>query len=533
MNQHFRAYRPMLMGTQWMITADHPLAVQAAASLLEKGANAVDAAVMANLVMTVVRPHMCGFGGDLFVLVYTAEDQQLKALDAAGFAPQDASLESYNRNGISEMPATGIYTCTVPGALAGWKALLDAHGTCGLDALLSKTIPYAQEGFPAYVELIDVISSKRDDLSKSPAAAKIFLPGGNPPQLGDIIRQPQLADAYELIAEQGPDIFYHGKLGDYLVSHSRELGGFFKHEDLADYQVIWKQPLSGSYRGYQLCTQPPPSQGITLLMQAHILEHLDINSMPPDSSDLIHTMVEAKKLAFADRDKYACDPGFHDVPLENLLNRESAREQAKRIGSQAANKVSPRKFTQGGEDTVYTIVIDAQGNAVVLIQSLYQGFGACTMVPQSGMMLHNRGRGFSMDPSHPNRLEPRKRPYHTLHPAMVLKSGRPHLMLGTPGADGQTQTNMQLLTALIDFQAQAQGAVDAPRWRSQPDGSLWMENRFPTDTVRELAEKGHVIKKVDSFAADMGSAQVILIDRDRGVIMGGADCRRQAYGLCR
>jgi gamma-glutamyltranspeptidase/glutathione hydrolase len=384
-----------------------------------------------------------------------------------------------------------------------------------------------------YAELINAISTKQDDLSKSPPAAAIFLPDGKPPRLGDIIRQPHLADAYKLIAEQGSDIFYHGKLGDHLVSHSHDLGGFFTHEDLADYRIIWKQPLSESYRGFQLCTQPPPSQGITLLMQAQILEHLDINSMPSDSSDLIHTMVEAKKLAFADRDNYVCDPDFHDVPIDNLLNRESAREQARRIGSQAANNVSPRKFTQSGEDTVYMTAVDAQGNAVVLIQSLYQAFGSCTMVPQSGMMLHNRGRGFSMDPSHPNRLEPRKRPYHTLHPVMVLKSGRPHLMLGTPGADGQTQTNIQLLTALIDFQAQVQGAVDAPRWRSQPDGSLWLENRFPEYTLRGLANRGHDVKEVDSFIADMGSAQAILIDRDRGVIMGGADCRRQAYGLCR
>jgi len=533
MNQHFRAYRPLLMGTRWMITADHPLAVQAAASLLENGAHAVDAAVMANLVMTVVRPHMCGFGGDLFALIYSAEDQQVTALDAAGFAPRGASLESFTSKGITGIPATGIHTCTVPGALAGWNALLDTYGTYGLDTLLAKTIPYARDGFPAYTELINAIARKQRELATSPAAAALFLPGGTPPRLGDLIRQPQLADSYRLIAEQGPDAFYNGKLGDDLITHSGELGGFFDHQDLADYQVIWKQPLSGSYRGYQLCTQPPPSQGIALAMQARILEHLDISSMPPDSPELVHAMVEAKKLAFADRDSYVCDPDFHDVPVDKLLDAQSARARAQQIGSRAAQTVPARTFTRSGEDTVYMMVVDARGNAVVLIQSLYQPFGSCTMVPGSGMMLHNRGRGFSVDPDHPNRLEPRKRPYHTLHPAMVLKSGRPRLLLGTPGGDGQTQTNIQLLTALIDHQAQAQGAVDAPRWRSQQDGSLCLENRFPRSTLRELSDRGHDIKEVDAFVEDMGSAQVIQIDHDRGVITGGADGRRQAYGLCR
>ena len=533
MSQHFKAYRPLLMGTRWMVTADHPLAVQAAASLLENGAHAVDAAIMANLVMTVVRPHMCGFGGDLFALIYSAEKQELKALDAAGFAPGAASLETYRDRGIKEIPATGIHTCTVPGALAGWQALLDAYGTFGLNALLDKVIPYADEGFPAYVELIDAISNKREILLKSATAASIFLPDGHPPRQGDLIKQPLLANSYRLLAEQGPDAFYRGRLGDDLVAHSRSLGGFFDQKDLADYQVIWKNPLVGSYRDFQICTQPPPSQGITLLMQAHILENLDISALAPDSPELVHYMVEAKKLAFADRDRYVCDPGFHEVPVGHLLDRTSAQEQAGRIGKQAAKNVGYRKFSSSGEDTVYMMAVDSQGNAVVLIQSLFQAFGSGTMVPQSGMMLHNRGRGFSMDPVHPNRLEPRKRPYHTLLPAMVLKSGRPHLLLGTPGGDGQTQTNIQLLTALIDFDAPAQGAVDAPRWRSQPDGPLWLENRFPQSTISELAARGHDVKKIDAFAGDMGSAQVIFLDRNRGVLMGGADCRRQAYGLCR
>ncbi len=533
MSEHFRKFRPLLLGSRWMVTADHPLAVQAAASLLDTGADAVDAAVMANLVMSVVNPHMCGFGGDLFALVYRADDKRIRALDAAGFAPRSASLEAYCERGIQEMPATGIYTCTVPGALAGWQALLADYGTHGLDTLLAKVIPLARDGFPAYDRLLEVIAKKKDQLARSTTAAAIFLRGGRPPRVGDLIRQPQLADSYRLIAEQGPDAFYRGRLGTNLVSHSSDLGGFFAAEDLADYRVIWKEPLQGRYRDFILCTQPPPSQGLALLMQAHILENFDLRSMAPGSADLVHTMVEAKKLAFSERDQFICDPDFHDIPLPDLLARETALEQSGRIGEQAQPQTCRSRFARAGEDTVYLTVVDDEGNAVVLIQSLFQGFGSCTMVPESGMLLHNRGRGFSMNPSHPNRLEPRKRPYHTLHPLMVLKSDRPYLLLGTPGGDGQTQTNIQLLTALIDFQADVQAAVDAPRWRSQPDGSLLLEDRFPQKTIEQLLKRGHDIRATDSFAPEMGSAQAVYLDSDRGILMGGADSRRMAYGLCR
>ncbi len=533
MNEHFRSYRPTLMGTRWMITADHYLAVQAASTLLEQGADAADAAVMAGLVMSVVNPHMCGLGGDLFALVYRADKKQVRALDAAGFAPQKASLESYAEKGIEQMPATGIQTCTVPGALAGWQALLDEYGNYGLDTLLVDAIDHAREGFPAYGRLIEAIVNKRGHLQRSSAAASIFLPDGRPPHLGELVRQPQLAAAYKHIAEQGPDAFYRGRLGEELVRHSDELGGFFSQEDLADYRVIWKEPLTASYRGYTICTQPPPSQGLALLMQAQILEQTDIGALVPDSAALVHTMVEAKKLAFEQRDRYICDPDFHYLPLDQLLDPQAAVSYAGRIKDQARQQICQYRFARGGEDTVYLMVVDTRGNAVVLIQSIFQEFGSCTMVPQSGMLLHNRARGFSMNPAHPCRLEPRKRPYHTLHPLMVLDSGRPHLLLGTPGGDGQTQTNMQVLASLIDFGAGVQAAVDAPRWRSLPNGGLLMEERFPLQTIRELSQKGHKVATVDRFASQMGSAQAIRIDRHNGVLMGGADGRRLAYGLSR
>ena len=533
MGEFFRNYRPMLTGRRWMVTADHPLAVQAAASILDRGGDAVEALVLANLVMAVVNPHMCGLGGDLFALVYRAEGHHLKALDAAGYAPRKASLEAFKKNGIEAIPATGIHTCTVPGALAGWCTLLDNYGSLGLDTLIGRILPHAREGFPAYRALVDSIIKRREHLDACETASSIFLPGGQPPKVGHLLRQPALAESLKLIADQGPDVLYRGILGDQLVRHSDHLGGVLTVEDLADYRVIWKEPLTSGYRGYTLATQPPPSQGMALLLQARILEHTDVSSLRPGSAELIHLMVEAKKQAFAERDHYICDPAFGDLPIDTLLGSAKPLELAGRIGPRAETLRCRYRFARGGEDTVYMMAVDAAGNAAVLIQSLFQEFGSCVMVPRTGILLHNRGRGFSMNPDHPCRLEPRKRPYHTLHPLMVLEGDQPCLLLGTPGGDGQTQTNMQLLVNLIDFKIEVQGAVDAPRWRSLPDGELLLESRFPEETIKLLRRKGHQIGRLDTLSPVMGSAQAIRIDRQPQILTGGADSRRMGYGLGR
>ena len=533
MGEFFTNHWPVLTGSRWMVTADHPLAVQAAASILAGGGDAVEALVMANLVMAVVNPHMCGLGGDLFALVYRAQNRQIKALDAAGFAPGKASLDAYLDKGIEQIPATGIHTCTVPGAVAGWQALLAEYQCSGLDTLIGHAISHAKDGFPAYRTLIDGIIKKRTQLNASSEAASIFLPGGQPPGVGDLIRQPGLADSLALIADQGPEALYRGELGEKLVNHSDELDGFISPEDLAGYQVIWKQPLTVDYRGYTLATQPPPSQGVALLMQARMLEQADLGSMKPGAAELVHLMVEAKKQVFSERDRFICDPDFHPIPLDHLLSLEKSQELAHRITERAAPLTCRYKFARGGEDTVYMTAVDEQGNAAVLIQSLFQEFGSCVMVPGTGIFLHNRGRGFSMNRTHPCRLEPRKRPYHTLHPLMVLNGDQPFLLLGTPGADGQTQTNMQVLVNLIDFGVDVQSAVDAPRWRSMPDGELLLENRFPPETINQLSNQGHQIEHLTDFSPIMGSAQAIKIDRQQQILTGGADGRRMACGLGR
>ncbi|MGD8266905.1 MAG: gamma-glutamyltransferase [Desulfobacterales bacterium] len=532
MAHHFATHRPVLMGTHWMVTADHPLAAQAGAGVLASGGNAVDAAVAANLVMTAVRPHMCGLGGDLFMLVHMAAAGTLEALNASGRAPARATREAYRERGCREVPETGIQAVTVPGAIAGWQAALEKYGTLGLDTLLAQALPYARDGFPVYAELVDGLKMRRNNLLASGAAGATFLPGGKIPRVGQRLSQPRLACTYQTLMADGPDAFYRGPLGEALVAHSEALGGFFSEADLAAHTVDWRKPLTTDYRGYTLATQPPNSQGIALLMQADMLAHRELAAMAVDSPELVHLMVEVKKMAFADRDAYVCDPAFHPVPVAAMLSRAQARQRIETIDpDRAATGYVARDFTRGGDDTVYLTVVDAEGNAVVLIQSLYEAFGACLMVPETGMLLHNRARGFTLEADHPNVLAPGKRPYHTLHPAMVLKDGRPAILLGTPGADGQTQTNMQLLVALIDCGADPQQANEAPRWRSNPDGTLMIESRFPQETIAALMAKGHDVRVQEPYAAIMGSSQVIVIDRDNGVLQAGADPRRQAYAI--
>jgi gamma-glutamyltranspeptidase/glutathione hydrolase len=334
MPTQFSAHRPVVMGTQWMITADHPLAARAGAAILEAGGNAVDAAIAANLVMTVVRPHMCGLGGDLFALIYMAAESKFEALNASGRVPSAATLDVLRGKGYTVMPETGLLTVTVPGAIAGWQAALEKYGSMGLDRLLPKAIDYAQNGFPLYAELRDAIRDRLGFLKQSPAAAETFFKNGQLPEVGKRLLQPLLAESLKMLAERGPDAFYRGPLGEALIALCESDGGLMGPQDLSDHSVTWHAPLKTTYKGYEICTQPPSSQGIALLMQANMLENFDLAAtMEFGQAELVHLMVEAKKLAFADRDKYVCDPDFHPVPVDQMLHKGYAKKQIERIDS--------------------------------------------------------------------------------------------------------------------------------------------------------------------------------------------------------
>jgi len=532
MRNHFNTHRPLVMGTHWMITADHPLAAQSGASVLEAGGNAVDAAVAASMIMSVVRPHMCGIGGDLFMLVHSGKDGAFEALNASGRSPAGATIDAFEERGYNRIPETGILTSTVPGVLAGWQAALDRYGSMGFDSLLARTLPYAENGFPVYGELVGAIEERKELLLAEGPPGDVFIPAGRVPAVGERLCNPWLAESFRMLINNGPDAFYKGPLGEALVEYSQRKHGFFSEEDLAEHKVTWEAPLTADYRGFTIATQPPNSQGIALLMQALMLEHFQLSDLSPGSPELVHLMVEAKKLAFADRDAFVCDPSFHPVPVETMLSSTQAHERIRLLDKgKSSPGFPPRDFSKGGQDTVYLTVVDRDLNAVSLIQSIYETFGSCAMVPTTGMVLHNRGRGFTLDRNHPNRLEPRKRPYHTLHPAMILRNGLPYIVFGTPGADGQTQTNIQLIVAMLDHGADPQQANEAPRWRSNPDGTLMIENRFPDSTLTTLERMGHRLQILEPYAEIMGSSQAIRIDRQNHVLQAGADPRRQAYAI--
>ena len=534
MKATFTSHRPVVMGTKWMIASGHPLASQAGAALLEKGGNAVDAAIAANAVLCVVRPHMCGIGGDTFVLFHKTGEKGVRALNATGRTPYQASKDFFDKKGLKKFPEKGMLPVTVPGAVDGWITLLETYGTMDRRELFQRAIEYAEEGFPVYRELSDVIEKESKLLRQCPASEKTFLKNGRSPKVGERLVQKEMADSFRKIVEGGREAFYRGDLGKALVKFSEKNGGLLTARDLEDYRSTWVEPLETTYKGYRIHVMPPNSQGLALLMQANILENFDLAEIGHNTLDYVHLFVEAKKLVFADRDRYVCDPDFRSIPVEKMISKAYGKEQAARINlKKAAVRVSPTNFKSTGEDTIYLAVVDRQGNAVSLINSLYEPFGSGMMIDGTGILLHNRGKDFRLDPTHFNCIEPHKRPYHTLSPSLIFKGEEPFMVLGSPGADGQTQTLIQVLANLIDFGADIQGAVESPRWRSNPGNHLHIEGRFPAAVIRGLKGRGHKVEVLPEWSSICGGALGIMIDHEHRTLLGGGDPRRQDYVIGR
>lgn len=532
MKADFSTHRPLVMGTRWMIVAGHPLAAQAGSSILEQGGSAVDAAIAANAVLTVVRPHMCGPGGDLFALIYDKKRDELKAVNASGRSPFDADLDSFLMRGMRKMPEKGLFATTVPGVIDGWSEMHEKYGRLPFGRLFERAIELAAEGFPMYGEMSAAFIEHAGLLKKSPAAMKVFFPEGREPKPGERLIQKDLANSLQKIAEEGRDVFYRGELGQAFLQTCQQHKTFFSMQDLEKHTTTWCEPIQTDYRGFTLTTTPPNTQGLAWLMTANMLENFDLAAMEHNSADYAHLFIEAKKMAFADRDRYVCDPECHHIPVRELLSKDYARKKIEKIQmDRAATDICSAEFNSCGEDTVYLMAVDQEGNAVSLIQSLYEPFGSGVMVDGTGILVHNRGRDFRMESRHFNCIGPHKRPYHTLVPGMILRNGKPFILLGSPGADGQTQTLMQLTANLLDFNADPQGSVEAPRWRSNPDYSLQIENRFSVATLAELEAKGHHLDILPGFDKVCGGAQVIQIDKRNGILAAGADPRRQAYAI--
>jgi gamma-glutamyltranspeptidase/glutathione hydrolase len=458
-------------------------------------------------------------------MVWHEKKKELKALNASGRAPRTASIDELKKRGFDRTPDSGIHAVTVPGAVDGWAKLIERFGTMTLAQVLQPAIEYAERGFP----VTDVIAHDWKVVQMLPDDtdfARTFKPQGRPPGPGEIFTNKNLAETLKKIAAGGRDVFYQGEIAHKIVKFAQSQGGFHSMADFAEHASNWVEPIHTSYRNYLVHEMPPNTQGLTALLWLNLLEGFDVRGLGHNTVEYLHLLVETKKLAFADRAQHVADPAFYHAPLDRLLSKEYAaglRERINRRRAAGESAYGPR----GGEDTVYLTVVDKDRNVVSLIQSIFASFGSGLVAGDTGVVLHNRGAGFSFDPKHPNRLEGGKRPFHTLVPAMVFRQGRPWLAFGVMGGDMQTQGHVQVLLNLIDFGMDVQRAGEQPRFRDFENG-LALESAIGPDVQHGLEARGHhLVSSPGSF----GGYQAIMIDPGTGALFGGSDPRKDGCAM--
>jgi gamma-glutamyltranspeptidase/glutathione hydrolase len=521
-----------------MVATSHPAAVEAGLEVLKAGGNAIDAAIAANATIGVVEPMSCGLGGDLFAIVWDAKSKKLYGLNASGRAPKLATLQFFKERGIAKIPVHGPLSWSVPGCVDGWDELRKRFGTRSWDALLAPAIRNAKEGFVVTPLIGRGWRSTRAQLAADPNAKVAFLrPDGSAPATGSTMTNAPLAATLAAIAKGGRDAFYHGSVANELVRNSEAVGGLIRGEDLAAHRSQWVEPISTDYRGYRVWQLPPNGQGLAVLQMLNLLEGYDLKKSGPNSADFLHWFVEAKKLAYADRAAYYADPDFaKGIAIEKLASKEYANERRKLIDDgKAAQEVPPGDIGYAHADTIYLTVVDKDRNCVSLIQSNYFGWGSGVAAGNLGFMMQNRGNLFSLDPKHPNKLEPAKRPFHTIIPGFVTKDGAPLLSFGVMGGDMQPQGHVQVLVNMLDHGMDPQAAGAAARIRhdgsSTPigdvmteGGQVYVERGMPEAAADSLKAKGHrVVRRNDG---NYGGYQAIWIDAARGELLGGSDPRK-------
>ena len=529
------------MSCNGMVSSPHYLASQAGLDILRRGGTAIDAAVATAATLAVVYPQMCTLGGDNFWLIYDARTGTMKGLNASGRAGEKASIDFYRSRGLSKVPARGYLAAnTVPGVVSGWdeawKYSRSALGSqLSFASLLDTARELAERGFPvstslAYWSEVDTDPTDQEfrDLQRYPGFAATYLREGKPYRLGEVMRLPDLAATLALLADKGADEFYKGSIAAAIAADLEENGGLLTVRDFARHTADWVEPISVPYRDCRAWNLPPNTQGMASLEILNILNNFDLSQIREGSADYCHLIIEATKEAFLDRDTYLSDPDFVDIPLERLLSDGHGKRQAARIRmDRAATNLAP---LDPKGDTIWLGVVDGQGNAVSLIQSIYHDFGSGIVPRGTGVLLQNRGSFFSLDPAHVNRLEPGKRTFHTLNPAMLLRDGKPFLVYGTMGGEGQPQTQAAIATRVLDYGMTPQEALDAPRWLygrtwDKSSNDLKLEGRIPADVADELARRGHPVRRVEDYTDAMGHAGAIRIDPQTGVLQGGTDPR--------
>jgi len=535
------ASRSEIIASHGMAATSQPLATQVALDILKAGGSAVDAAIAANATLGLMEPTGCGIGGDLFAIVWDAENGELSGLNASGRSPQLLTLEHFRQENLDAVPYLGPLGVSVPGAVDGWFELHEKYGRLPMTELLAPAIAYASDGFPLSEIIADGWATNAKTRADYPGFKETYMPNGKVPAKGEIFRNPRLANTYRQIAEGGRDAFYKGEIARQIDSYMTEHGGFLRYEDLAAHKSEWIAPVSTNYRGYDVFELPPNGQGIAALQLLNLLEGYDLRAMGYGSAEYIHTLVEAKKVVYEDVAKFYADPDFYDAPVARLISKEYADERRKLIDPDKAAATYPAgdAILENG-DTIYMTVADSDGNVISLIQSNYGGMGSGMTPGDLGFMLQNRGVLFSLQDGHANVLEPGKRPFHTIIPAFVMKDGKPFMSFGVMGGSFQPQGHVEILVNVIDFDMNIQEAGDAARIRhtgsSQPTdevmtdgGVVYMESGIGEDVREQLRKKGHTVA---TDTIDYGGYQAIRRDNEEGVYYGASESRKdgQAAG---
>jgi len=528
--------RSVVMSVGGIAASEHPLASQAGAAVLAQGGHAVDAAIAVNAVMNVVAPMANGIGGDLFAIVYDAASTQLHGINGSGCAPHALTIDALRARGITSMPQSGIDSVTIPGAVAAWSKLHDRFGRKPLGELLSSAIHIAEEGFPIPELTAAEWASSEAHLRTNQEATRIYLPNRHPPQVGQVFRNSDLAITLRTLAAEGRDAFYRGDIAQRIVRCSEQHGGALTADDLAAYDAEWVTPLSTTYRGWTVHELPPNGQGIAALMMLNLLEHSPMASHGHNSVEALHTIIEAKKLAYADLGRHVADPAFHDVPHVAMLSKAYAAQRAREIDPSRANpEVFPGTLPTHASDTTYLSVVDREGNIVSLIQSNFANFGSGVVPEGAGFVLQNRGGMFTLDPAHPNALAPRKRPLHTIIPGFMSgPSGSDvKVAFGIMGGWNQAQAHAQFISNMVDHGMNIQAALEAARVTkiSFSGSDVIVESRIHEQVRAGLAGKGHEIDVQGAFSSMVGGGQSVMRDRAAGVNYGASDPRKDGAAI--
>ena len=543
-----RTGRPSTRAPRGVVSTPHYLASGAGLNVLQRGGSAVDAAIAANAVLCVAYPHMAGLGGDGFWLI-AEPTGQVHGLNASGPAARTATLDYYRpRSENNEIPARGpLSILTVPGAIDGWRAAHERFGRLAWTELFEAAITYAREGIAVGRSLHDWLVQDVPILTRYPATAAIFLPGGRVPREGQRLAQEDLARSLQHIASQGARAgFYEGALAERICAGLQPQGSPLRADDFAAFHAEWVEPITATYRGYSVYELPPNTQGFTALQILNLIEGYDVAAWGDGTADYYHHMAEAVKVAFADREEWLTDPNFVDIPVQRLIAKPYADERRRLIDPEHAQNIAEvpagipyahhhaRRVPDG--DTCYFCTADRDGMVVSLIQSIYHDFGSAVIGGDTGIILQNRGAFFALDEQHPNHLRPGKRTFHTLIPALLVRDGQPYLAFGSMGGEGQPQAQAALVTRLIDFGYDVQQAIEAPRWLmgrtwGTPSRNMSLEGRISDEVVRELKRRGQPVQMVTDWNDNMGHAHAIRIDREQGLFEGGADPRGDGAAL--